>query len=372
MSSRATASKKTGRPAVLGPAVADRLRESFVSGQWAPGTRLPTRRDLGTEFDCSTITLQMAMDTLAAEGFIRSDGRHGTFVHDQPPHLTDIAVVFPPAPVETNHFWVALDNTIRNAAFPGFKLKCWYGVDEHVDNAAHAALCERVEQGSLAGVLFVTSPFYFLNSPLLLRRPGIPRVAFASNWRHPEASVSAIEFKHASFAERAVARLAQNKCRRLAIITYPDDPYETWLEICERHGVELRPYWYQGVSQSSPGTGRNLARLLFREGQKDRPDAVIVADDNLLEPIALGLVDAGIRVPQEVRVLAHCNFPWPTRSAVPVMRLGWDTRGILDLALNVLNRTRGKPKTTKSSVDAVFEDEIQLKPNTKNNPNHYK
>ncbi len=358
MNRQATASKKIGRPAVLGPAVAGLLRESFVTGQWSPGTRLPTRRDLCINFDCSTITLQMAMDTLAAEGFIRSDGRHGTFVHDQPPHLTEIAVVFPPFPVEANHFWVALDNTIKNTTFSGFKLTCWYGVDAHVDNTAYTSLCERIEQGSLAGILFVTSPFNFLKSPLLVQRPSIPRVAFASNWRHPGTSVSTVNFKYVSFAERAVAKLVQNQRRRLAIITYPDDHYEYWLELCERNGIELRPYWYQSVSLASPNTGRNLARLLFREGQKDRPDAVIVADDNFLEPITLGLVDAGMRIPRDVGVLAHCNFPWPTKSAVPVTRLGWDTRGIIESALDVLDQTRGKSITTQSTVDAVFEDEI--------------
>ena len=112
------------------------------------------------------------------------------------------------------------------------------------------------------------------------------------------------------------------------------------------------------MSQSSAGTGRNLARLLFREGQRDRPDAVIVADDNLLEPITLGIRDAKMRVPRDVLVLSHCNFPWPTRSAVPVIRLGWNTRGILELALDVLTRTRGSATTVESSVDAVFEDEL--------------
>lgn len=358
MNRRVKAAKKAGRPAVLSPALAARLRESIVTGAWAPGKRLPTRRDLCTEFDCSTITIQMAMDTLAADGFVRSAGRYGTFVHEQPPHLTDIAVVFPPQSVETNHFWVALDNTIKSAKFPGFKLTCWYGVDPHVDNVPYTSLCERVDQGSLAGILFVTSPYMFLKSPLLTKRLDIPRVAFASNWNHPEASLSTIEFKHASFAERAVARLAQNHCRRLAIVTYPDDNYEAWLEISKRHGIELRPYWYQGVNQASPVTGRNLARLLFREGQADKPDAVIIADDNLLEPLTLGLVDAGMRVPHDVCILAHCNFPWPTKSAVPVIRLGQDTRGLLELAINMLAQTRGKASTIKSSVDAVFEEEI--------------
>ena len=358
MSRPATASKKSGRPAVLGPAVADRLREAIVTGRWLPGTRLPTRRELGATFDCSTITLQMAMDMLASERFIRSDGRHGTFVAERPPHLTDIAVVFPASPVKSNHFWVAIDNTIKHATFGDHALSVWYGVDRHEDNPAYCALCERVRQGSLAGLLFVTSPFAFVKSPLLLARPAIPRVAFASKWRHVEAKLSTIEFKHASFAERAVEKLARNGCRRMAVITYPEDRHEIWEAIAEKHGVELRPYWYQGVSQGSPGTGRNLARLLFREGQRDRPDAVIVADDNLLEPITLGIRDAKMRVPGDVLVLSHCNFPWPTRSAVPVIRLGWDTRGILESALDVLRRTRGDATPVESIVDAVFEDEL--------------
>jgi len=171
MSRPATASKKSGRPAVLGPAVADRLREAIVTGRWLPGTRLPTRRELGATFDCSTITLQMAMDMLASERFIRSDGRHGTFVAERPPHLTDIAVVFPPSPVASNHFWVAVDNTVKHATFGDHALSSWYEVNGHGDNPAYCALCERVRQGSLAGLLFVTSPFAFVKSPLLLARP---------------------------------------------------------------------------------------------------------------------------------------------------------------------------------------------------------
>ncbi|MGI5867993.1 MAG: GntR family transcriptional regulator [Kiritimatiellia bacterium] len=357
-SRQSTASKKSGRPAVLSPAVAARIREAIVSGHWQPGDRLPTRRELCVSFDCSTITLQMAMNMLASERFICSNGRRGTFVAERPPHLTEVAVVFPAPPVESNHFWVAIDNTIKHATFGDVVLSSWYGVERREDNPVYCALCERVRQGSLAGLLFVTSPFGFLKSPLLLERPDIPRVAFASDWQHAGVQLSTIGFNHVSFAERAVERLARQNCRRVAVVTYPDDGHEAWRAIARRHGLELRPYWYQGVSQISPGTGRNLARLLFRDGQVDRPDAVIVADDNLLEPIALGIRDAKMRVPRDVVVVSHCNFPWPTRSVVPVIRLGWDTRGILELALDMLKHVRGRSLAKKTSVDAVFEEEL--------------
>lgn len=353
---RAVEPSKVGRPAVLSPAIAGRLRTPIIAGAWAPGARLPTRRDLCGEFGCSTITLQMAMDTLAEEGFIRSDGRHGTFVHDRPPHLTDIAVVYPHI-TGRNHFWEAMDETVKAWRSKEFKLSSWYGVDTHEDNPTYSALRARVSQGSLAGIVFVCSPHFFLKSPLLLKA-GIPRVAFASNWRHPGEPVSTISFSQESFSERAVRRLAREGCRRIAVLTFPSDSYGHWEGVCRKHGLDLRPYWFQCIHQGTAETGRNVARLLFREGQSDQPDAVVIADDNLVEAVTQGMVDAGVGVPRDVRVVAHCNFPWPTRSALPVTRLGWDTRGILALALGLIEQSRANTTPTRAWVEAVFDDEL--------------
>lgn len=346
---------RAGRPAVLGPAVAGRLRERIVAGRWLPGSRLPTRRELCTEFGCSTITLQVAMDALATERFVRSDGRHGTFVSEHPPHLTDVAIIYPQSAAH-NHFWDAISETAKQCSSDRHKLEDWRGVDAHEDNPTYCALRERVLQGSLAGLLFVTSPHLFLNSPLLLR-PGIARVAIASKWSHAGAPLSTIGVRHESFARRAVERLSRSGCRRLAVVTYPGDPYEPWRDVCAGVGLELRPYWFQGVSQGTPSTGQNLARLLFRDGQTDAPDGVVITDDNLVEAFTQGMADAGANVPREVHVVAHCNFPWPTRSVLPVTRLGIDTRAVLATALGLIEQFQVSPRAERITLDAVFEDE---------------
>lgn len=73
---------KPARPAKDGlwMTIAEELR-SRISGL-APGTRLPTVRDLMKEFAVSQATVQQALETLEADGLISSRVGRGTFVAD--------------------------------------------------------------------------------------------------------------------------------------------------------------------------------------------------------------------------------------------------------------------------------------------------
>ena len=67
-----------------------------------------------------------------------------------------------------------------------------------------------------------------------------------------------------------------------------------------------------------------LVHLAFVVQQPERPDGLIVTDDNLLTSASEGLLAAGVRVPEEVSVVALTNFPNLVPSAVPVTRIGFD------------------------------------------------
>ena len=60
--------------------VENALRERVRTGAWAPGTMLPSRRDLAAEFDVDLNTLQRAIAPLLTEGMLLADGGRGTFV----------------------------------------------------------------------------------------------------------------------------------------------------------------------------------------------------------------------------------------------------------------------------------------------------
>jgi len=70
--------------------VADGLREAIVGErtllgvQLVHGARMPTEPDLGEHFQVSRGTLRQALQQLAAEGLIETQGRRGTFVRRYP------------------------------------------------------------------------------------------------------------------------------------------------------------------------------------------------------------------------------------------------------------------------------------------------
>ena len=66
------------------------LRAALNSGEWGPGDRLPTERELAAEYGCSLITVRRALDELVREGRLERTRGRGTFV-TLPPIVRDLA-----------------------------------------------------------------------------------------------------------------------------------------------------------------------------------------------------------------------------------------------------------------------------------------
>jgi GntR family transcriptional regulator len=56
------------------------LVSSLDGGEWGPGDRLPTERELCAQYGCSLITVRRALDELAREGRLQRTRGRGTFV----------------------------------------------------------------------------------------------------------------------------------------------------------------------------------------------------------------------------------------------------------------------------------------------------
>ena len=90
----------------------------------------------------------------------------------------------------------------------------------------------------------------------------------------------------------------------------------------------------------------------------ERPDALLITDDVFAEHGLRGVLDAGLRVPADVDIVAHCNFPLLKPSALPITRLGFPADQVLSAAFHAIDLQRQDlhaPRLT--AVRAVFEDE---------------
>lgn len=64
--------------------IASKLRRKILSGQFPPGSRLPTERELCQQLSASRITVRGALDILEAEQLLRRVQGSGTYVSEQP------------------------------------------------------------------------------------------------------------------------------------------------------------------------------------------------------------------------------------------------------------------------------------------------
>lgn len=350
-----------GRPAARRRMIVRAFRGKIVSGQLAPGSQLPPRVEIERQFEASPVTVQGALDQLKREGFVETRGRLGTFVAARPPHLVNYPIVFPSSPGDRDwgRYWASLANEATIVSRAGERnLPLYYGVNGHEDSEDYQRLLREVKAQRVAGLIFASHPFALMHTPLM-SDPAIARVAVMTP--SPNMTIPAVAHDRPSFFSRALDYLAERGKRRVAVISnpQPEQEHEWLLGEIERRGLKTRPYWWQGVHLSAPHFARNCAHLLFHAGQNKRPDALIITDDNLVEFATAGLIAASVSVPNDLEVVAHCNFPWPTPSVVPVKRLGYEVPKVLQACLDSIDlQRRDAIPPAVTTIAAVFEDEI--------------
>ena len=96
-----------------------------------------------------------------------------------------------------------------------------------------------------------------------------------------------------------------------------------------REGITLPERWCLRCGLSLLESARDAARLLFSAPPGERPDALIVGDDNFVEAAIAGVVDAGCSVPGDVPVVSLWNFPQPPPPGLVFHRVGLDCIAIL-------------------------------------------
>lgn len=72
----------------------------ILSGEWPPGHRIPFEHELMTQYDCSRMTVNKALTSLAEKGMIERRRRAGSFVTRPHPHIEQVALDIPDIPLE--------------------------------------------------------------------------------------------------------------------------------------------------------------------------------------------------------------------------------------------------------------------------------
>ncbi|MBA3684008.1 MAG: GntR family transcriptional regulator [Planctomycetes bacterium] len=336
------------------------VRQQIVSGKLPPGARLPTRGDLQRKHRVSAITVQRALDHLADTGFVAARGTLGTFVTDRPPHLHRYAMVFfagPGIAGWTRFQQVLLERAATHYAGGAVEVVPMFCVDGP-NGHGHAELLTEVKDQQFAGIFFPFAPWPLAGSPLLLANADIPRVTLMSKEHYP--GFGFVDLETGDIVKRACAWFRERRRRSLAVLCagFSEPADGDLVAAAGAHGLALPPWHIQRLNPSLASSARALAHLLVRGGPDGRPDALFIADDNLLEPAVAGVLDAGLRLGVDIDIVGHANFPLTGQGEGPVRRLGFDVDEVLASAIAILVDMRAKGRReVRRQVPAVFAEE---------------
>ena len=344
--------------------IVERLRQQIVESHLPPGSRLPTRNELEGKFKASLMTVQRALAFLEAEGFVCSRGRNGTFVADYPPHLWCYALVFPHHPTREGHwvrFWTALSHEAsRIQHLSQRQFACYYDMDAPAKSDDFPKLESAIVNQRTAGVIFPVTPTRF-DGTLVLDTPDLPRVGVMDR---PYHGVPAVSLDSHAFVDRSLDYFVARGRKRVAALMVPGhagDYMDHFRRDCQQRGLEHRSWWLQVSAQAAAKWSANMVELLLRGAPGERPDALMVSDDNLVEHASAGVIASGLRTPDDLDVVGHCNFPWPAASVLPIKRLGFDAHEVLARCVEIIDLQRqGKPVAERTVVPPRFEDELAL------------
>lgn len=344
--------------------IEDELKRRIRTGVYPAAGRIPSRRELLQEFDVSPVTMQRALDQLTEQGFVVPQGSRGTFVADQLPNVARFALVFAEEPGKGawNRFWSTVQREAaawRDAAGRTFAPYFIAGEDPRAE--AHRQLRADLAAGRLAGILFASNPWFLGESPIF--SAPVPRVVIGGNRADvARFSASAIEWMEGfGPTARMCERLVREGRRRIGAIVHRAyaEEWRTGMAEALRAGLEARPSWWVGLppDPSNAMCARGMVRLLLDRPADQRPDALFIGDDNFVPHATAGIVDLGILAPGGISVLAHANYPTPTRSAVPCLRFGIDVRTLLQCALGELERLRQGDAPRRVLLEASTVDD---------------
>ena len=344
MHSPTRANNKVGRPADRTNGIACEIRRRIVAGELTPGMRLPPRAEFEAGYAASPVTVQRALAQLVSEGFIRVDRTVGTFVAERPPHLFRYGLVFAerkpdPGGYFNRHYASLLRASREVAAGRGVEIEAYFGLDGHVDGEDHARLIEDVNANRLAGLIFASPPPASLDTTVILSA-ALPRVRIGGCRAE---GMPVVTSSHHEFLDLGLDALRAAGRGRVAMFLSCDLPTDGIEERIRARGLLTRPHWILPCNIRTPHTVKRVVELLMSRESTVVPDALLIDDDNLVEPAVAGFIEAGVRIPADVQLVVFANLPWTPSSVVPLQYIGVDSLVVLEACLDCLQKqSRGE------------------------------
>lgn len=290
------------------------VRSLIVQGDLKPGARLPPIKALARQWDTNYFTVRLALTPLANEGLIeRSPGR-GTFVREPQSQLTSVAIYYGANlwSDPQGAFYQRLYHTLQDLLVSQ-NVRITTFIDtrpKSTHDAPFPELARAVEKREIQGIIALmisTEEVAWLQSLKL------PLSIFGTAGIHSESEQQ---------ISVALDRLAADGCKTVGTISSPSNTH-AFEKLAAARGLTTSARWCRYGITYDPNS-ELFGYQAFKDiwAQQMRPDGLFIHHDWICRGAITGILEMGVRVPQDLRLVLYRNqgvdylCPWNVPSVV--------------------------------------------------------
>ena len=150
----------------------------------------------------------------------------------------------------------------------------------------------------------------------LLANDGVPmRVAITSDPGLASQGLSIYGVDGPAFIRRAFELASETGRRRVGVLWHTDwksswqPEIDRVMALAAEKNLALTRRHIQVPAMRDPASIYHCVYGLLDDAPEHRPEVLVISDDNLVGDATKAIVQAGVRVPRELRVIAHCTYP---------------------------------------------------------------
>ncbi|MBV8114630.1 MAG: GntR family transcriptional regulator [Silvibacterium sp.] len=306
--------------------VFESLLYAIQSGVYTPGDRLPSEAELGKTFLASRITVAKAVNELQRLGLVSRRAGAGTYVVPSKQNSGRVFGLLIPDLGRTEIFEPICHGMLRSPLAAVHSLLWGHAMGESKKQEEEAEhLCHHYIAQKVSGVFFAPLEFTphkdVFNRRIAgaLDRAGIPIVLLdRCIAAYPERSrydLVGIDNRRAGF--QITRHLLQLGAKRIAFVAKPLSA-----PTVEARIAGYREALYSAglcISENLVRFGDPEDRSFIRSVMDDcRPDAIVCANDLTAAKLMHGLLEIGIRIPEEVRMVGLDDVRYASMLPVPL------------------------------------------------------
>ncbi|MDD5706914.1 MAG: GntR family transcriptional regulator [Kiritimatiellae bacterium] len=324
--------------------IAAHLRKAILRGKWRPGDRLPSERDLLANLGVSRTPLNDALNVLVTEGLIERKQGSGTYVcNRQRTPLIAILGNIDTIVVPYGYYYRTLIQAIRQqASAGGYHAVLSIGHGDTTEAFAESIhLLDESIARQVMGVISVVAmgpleaQFLQRHIPCVSIVSIVPRGQHCVVWNYERMARLGIQrLRTAGFNRFAVFYRTHDGGRSQQVL---DQAVETWLR-----GSGLEPEQAPRVAVPLDVTMRRGAEAFKQLWQSpNRPRAIFFLDDGLCEETLPGILELGVRVPEDLAIVTHSNAGRCFNFPVPLTMVEYDPAEGARVAWTMLQQLMG-------------------------------